>query len=562
MMYCYSYDNLKRIIQTEEGRKVVKNFERIYNENYANVPIPTINYSYVKLFYQDGNRKKHESIYFERRKRLALLQVLVIADDKWLAPLEEVISAICDEFTWVLPAHGWHVQKRMYRYTHIDLNSAGTGFHLAETAFILRDKLSDDIKNRIHISLENKIINNYESQTFGWEQRGNNWTAVCAGSVGLTYLYAFPERFPLVKERILSSMEKHIGGFDEDGYCLEGVAYWQYGFGHFSMFFDVYTQLQDERPKILESQKTKRILQYLRNTKMDEGIYLPFADGGSMNYEPNPFYLYAMKNLFGEDFSLPPFNDAVLSGWEAIGVRLLNGIDRFEKIKQSDEKRTETIFYKNSGVFIHKNARYALAVKGGHNREFHNHNDVGSFQIVSNKKRLIVDLGAGEYTYGYHNLLDDSEEGRYGKKVFVCSSLSHSVPILNGEAQKFGKEYCGKVLEQTDDTFSLELAGAYGKQADSVIATYQMKENGVNVRYVCGNIKESVTFRFISLVRPQIIENKTVIENMTIVNNCDITPVISCVNYNNHQGEAATAYTIDYTVHAEDVEVEFLFLIQ
>ena len=56
-MYYYSYENLKRITETENGKEIVKHFESMYNENYENVPIPVINYSYVKLFYQNGKFK-------------------------------------------------------------------------------------------------------------------------------------------------------------------------------------------------------------------------------------------------------------------------------------------------------------------------------------------------------------------------------------------------------------------------------------------------------------------------------------------------------------------------
>ena len=34
-----------------------------------------------------------------------LLQVLAIYDDKYIEPLEDIVSAICDEITWSIPAH-------------------------------------------------------------------------------------------------------------------------------------------------------------------------------------------------------------------------------------------------------------------------------------------------------------------------------------------------------------------------------------------------------------------------------------------------------------------------
>lgn len=42
-----------------------------------------------------------------------------------------------------------------------------------------------------------------------------------------------------------------------------------------------------------------------------------------------------------------------------------------------------------------------MACKGGHNLEFHNHNDVGHFIYEGMGTMFFTDLGAGEYKKGY-----------------------------------------------------------------------------------------------------------------------------------------------------------------
>ena len=212
---------------------------------------------------------------------------------------------------------------------------------------------------------------------------------------------------------------------------------------------------------------------------------------------------------------------------------------------------------------MYKNENYSFAAKSGHNNEFHNHADVGAFQIVRNEKALIADLGAGEYTFGYFNIYDDSEDGRYGLKTFVCSSFSHSVPIINGKAQKFQSvEYRGEVLKQTDDCFAVELSKAYGQKAVSVVATYQMQENSVKVGYVCKGVKESVVFRFISKIAPQIQNDTVVIDGMKIVNDKNLQADVQTVYYHDHRGKNVPAYTIDFAVRGvSDFETNFTFLL-
>jgi len=65
-----------------------------------------------------------------------LLQVLAIYDDKYIELLEDIVSAICDEITWSIPAHCLDRETgNTYKYYEIDLFASETAFYLAETAF-------------------------------------------------------------------------------------------------------------------------------------------------------------------------------------------------------------------------------------------------------------------------------------------------------------------------------------------------------------------------------------------------------------------------------------------
>ena len=568
-MYCYSYDNVKRIMQTEKGKQLVEQAKALYNEKFAGEPIAPLNYAYQKMFAEGGNRNLHETLYFLRRQRLSLLQILAIADDEYLAPLEEILAAICDEFTWTLPAHLYWNRKE-YDYTMIALFSAETGAYLAETAYIFGDKLSHDIHSRIRISIENKIVRNYESRSFWWEHVTTNWAAVCSCGVGLAYLYAFPERFDSVKDRLFNTFKNFLKGIDEEGYCSEGVSYWGYGFGFFTVFFDVYTQLKGERPDFLQSEKVLNLVQFLQRTQMQGDVFLPFADGGTKRNNHDWQVLCAVKNLFGDafDFALQP--EVKLSS-RALGTRFFNGVDKFP-YKEGKKEKKQTYYYQNAQVFIHKNKNYAFAAKSGHNDEMHNHNDVGAFQIVKDEKRLICDIGAGEYTRQYFG----TSEERYS--IFVCSSLGHSVPIVGGKAQCFGKEYCGKVLQQSDGVFTADIAGAYGDGVESLVVTYEMQEKGVRVHYAAKGLTDAITFRFVSDFKPEILaDGKTVcVENLlNVINVQGVEPKITAQGYKGHSriskvvetvegskviiSNDETAYTIDYTMTGKDVDAEFYF---
>lgn len=576
-MYDYSYDNLKRIIQTKEGEDIFNRAERLYKKTYANKPVNPLSYSDYKLVYKNGDRIKYETAYFDRVTRLAILQVLALKDDNYLDDLEEVLSSICDCFTWVLPAHNLN-KDNTFDYTVIDLFSGEVALYLSETVYVLGDKLSADIKNRIKISIKSKIVDNFESRTYFWETCSTNWAAVCACGTGLAYLYLFPERFSLVKARIFSAMENFVGGISCDGVVDEGAGYWQYGFGMFAVFFDVYVQLTGERPAILDNPKIKKTLEFMQKAYLGNGEFLPFADGGQKGMYCNYNINYAIKNLFGDDYVMPPCKDvyaladAVDRNYhvrlKAYDYRLLNGINKFGKFERKDDE-VFNVYYKSSEWFIDKNAKYAFVAKCGHNCEKHNHNDIGCFALIAGGERVISDLGAGMYTWEYFN--DRSpENGRYSKKIFTCGSWSHSVPVINGEPQVEGRRgedwkgdrYCGKVIEVGEKKFKVDIARAYRDgAASSVIVEYLLKENGIDVNYACKDIKNDISFRFITEEKPLVTDGGVKIGCAILKSKSGILPTVEEYRYAVNEENDSIAYAVDFFV-GKDGDVNESFCIE
>ena len=542
----FTYDTLRRISKTAKGKAYIAQVEKYYQEQYANKPILALPYSEYKRYQLDGDRRSYETAFFERRNRLFLLQLLAIAKDKYLTPLEDVLSAICDEYTWVVPAHAKHP---------IDLFASETGGYLSETMYVFKDKLSVDIKQRIYNSVAKKIVQAYEeTPRFIWEDYKNNWLAVCGCGIGLSYLYLFPERFEKVKERLLTTFQAFIEtGFDKEGYCSEGVDYWVYGFGFFCSFFGAYESLFQKRPEFIDSPKVKRTLQYLDKARMQNNVYLPFADGGRQVTVFNAHRLAPIKGLYPYDFTYPQ-TELIFNQKEAVGLTFLYNLSSYKQTKI--ENKEESIYFENAQVFIRKRKAYAFAVKSGHNNEFHNHNDVGAFQIVKDGKRYICDAGAGLYTKTYFAV------GRYD--IFNCSSLSHSVPIIDGQVQAFNSEkYYGKVLRVDKDSITMDIAKAYKDAPNAVVVEYITREREVEINYACKGINERVDFHFVSDIKPKIKGGCVYIADMKIVCDKNLEPKISKVKYVSHHNERMVAYTIDYAVATKDaVNVRFSFVLQ
>ena len=111
----------------------------------------------------------------------------------------------------------------------------------------------------------------------------------------------------------------------------------------------------------------------------------------------------------------------------------------------------------------------SVAVKGGHNGELHNHNDVGSYYLVSHGRLLSGDPGGEVYTARTFG------PRRYESKVI--NSYAHPVPVVGGSLQSTGAKFAAKVLatdfSDSRDTVVLDISGAYEvKSLKTLVRTF------------------------------------------------------------------------------------------
>ena len=389
----------------------------------------------------------------------------------------------------------------------------------------------------------------------------SNWASVCGLGVGLSYLYLFPERYEAIKDRLETCFENYLSGIDEEGYCYEGLAYWGYGFTFFMLFYDVYVTFYS-RPEILDREKVYKLISYPLVAQMDKGVYIPFADGGCRYYDINRHLpcFYVIKKLYGDKFNYPIKVDekCLTTNGKALGFRFLLALECENEVEYVEENKN--VYYKYAEVLLYKNKNYSFVAKSGNNKELHNHNDIGVFQIVKDSKRLIVDIGAARYTKNYF-----IQSEKYKEDIFVCGSMSHSVPIIDNKYQEYGEEYVGKVLEVTKNTFEVDITNAYAKGDHFVKVRYELKDKGVHVKYTFSGIKDNIVFRFVSEYEPTLRNNEVVVENMTITSKNGIIPKFGKGEYLSHlrsnilEEERGKAFLIDYTVKANSGEEEFYF---
>ena len=156
--------------------------------------------------------------------------------------------------------------------------------------------------------------------------------------------------------------------------------------------------------------------------------------------------------------------------------------------------KPESKIFHNSQWFIYRGEKYNFACKAGYNAEPHNHNDIGSFMISQNGKVTFTDLGKAEYTRQYFS------GERY--KQLVCSSLGHSVPILNGTAQVKGDKR-SVIYEEAENKYVFSMENGYNLPSlISLRRGFDCEADGITMTddYEFTEMPESVTERFVSCV--------------------------------------------------------------
>ena len=137
-------------------------------------------------------------------------------------------------------------------------------------------------------------------------------------------------------------------------------------------------------------------------------------------------------------------------------------------------------WFANAGILICRPAAgqergLGAALKGGHNAEHHNHNDVGSFVVALGHGTPLLDPGSEVYTARTFS------GRRYESNVL--NSFGHPVPRVAGKLQRPGRDAAAKILKTdfTDaaDTLQIDIASAYPvKELQKLVRTFVFSREG------------------------------------------------------------------------------------
>ena len=528
-------------------------------EEQAKAPLTVLPFSLRDRFYTDGDRSQFEKYYFGRRVLLSSAAILALVYPEkaaYLQKVEDTLWAICDEYSWALPAHctGDYADDT----TMVDLFVAETGAAVAEITAMLRERLHPRVFARARVELKRRVFDNYRDRRFGWETVKTNWSAVCAGGIGIAMMYAAPELMEEFLPRLLASEQCCMDSYTEDGACLEGMSYWAYGFGYFVYFADLLRRFTDGKTDLFADPKVRLMATFPQRNLMMGNTATSFADGDMHAKVPLDLYHF-LHRRYPDAVTLPPPERMAFNEGNCRWVQFLRHFAYFDPALCGGELPKATYFLPVAGQYITTRDTFSFAVKAGRNDEPHNHNDVGSFILSTAKGQELCDLGAGLYTRQYFS----SE--RY--TIFCNSSLSHSVPIINGLSQHEGGEYGGSI-QASGDTVTLEIGGAYPADVGSITRTFVIGGKSVQLTDAWTDKAKSFTERFVSVIEPTVTTGAVRFADCTLhFDPKAVTPKVSVEQHCMHdykkdaegKNPLLPVYCVDFAVDPAMGRVTFTF---
>lgn len=443
-------------------------------ERYLKEPLPEQPDDLYLDFSRTGNRTHWQNVAFGRRGRLAPLVFAECVENqgRFLPAIEELIRALCAEKTWVMPAHDARLTNFKGEAIDIDLASSALGWSLATADWLIGEKLSPEVRQLLRDSVQRFVIKPYRDMFTGarplnwWMLTTSNWNAVClAGVTGAA--------LPLVESRqeraeVIAAAEKYsqcfLRGFTPDGYCSEGLGYWNYGFGHFVLLSETIRQATGDKLDLLAQPQAKAPALFPMRIMADDHVAPAFADC-SVNAQPAASTMFYLNRVFQLGYKRwDTLGDSGLGGdlSEWMIFSFPNSASKMPPATGAEPARELRSWFPDAGILVARPTgdpagKLAVAFKGGHNAEHHNHNDVGSYAVFLNSRMPLLDPGNEVYTQRTFS------SHRYDSKLL--NSFGHPVPVVAGKLQRPGAEAKAEILS-TDftpeqDTVRMSLKSAY-----------------------------------------------------------------------------------------------------
>jgi len=442
-----------------------------------------------------GLRSLYGKFRAPHRSALTALVLAECAEGKarFIDDIVDGIWALCEESWWGKP---WHLERQKVGANlsnindpHIDLFVAETASLLSLACYLLEDQINDwsqMIVPRVDHEMQERMLTPLlEREDYHWMgfsgrsgrgfHRVNNWNPWIISNwiTSILLMERDPDRRAVSLHKTMRALDNFIDPYPKDGGCDEGPGYW--GRAGASMFecLESYYGATNKKVDVFGEQLIKNIGSFITKVQVYENWFVNFADASAL-VNPSPFLVYQYGKRIGDEElmragayyasrgkdrdgnggSIARQLPAMFFGSEMADLEPHQPLPGYAWLPEIQVMTARDKAGSGEGLYV--------AMKGGHNAESHNHNDVGHYIVYVDGEPVIIDAGVEAYT----GKTFSSE--RY--TIWTMQSAYHSLPTINGVMQDPGIEFAAKDASSEEDadkaTITLDISDAYPPEAN------------------------------------------------------------------------------------------------
>jgi hypothetical protein len=445
---------------------------------------------YVR-FFRDGDRTAYEERVATLQERLTRAVVLAAASARnpadrttWIDEAADGIVLLCELSSWCWAAHEGTCRDRGtvvpdVDVPYLDLGAGEVAAQLAWADQVLGPLLDtrvpglrDRVRHEVRVRVLEPFVRRRDWHWLGLDGDVHNWCPWICGNVLVTALALAEDATTRARAVAwaIEGIDRYLAALPPDGAIDEGYEYWWNGAAR---ALEALETLSDATGGALDASLVPVIRETVRfphRMHLGGDWYLNVADAQARPSRDQPWQvLHRWARRVGDhdaaqhaaSYRAP--GRPVASAWTGLG-RLLRALTDPEWIdaEQSRPPLVGHVWWPGTQVALARETAgtatgLALAVKGGHNGEHHNHNDVGSVVVAVDGVPILVDAGRPTYT------AQTFGPDRYS--IWTMQSSWHNVPEVCGRSQEPGPAYRAREMTVVDTHEScrvrLDLNAAY-----------------------------------------------------------------------------------------------------
>ncbi|MFI7067284.1 heparinase II/III family protein [Kribbella sp. NPDC050124] len=438
-------------------------------------PWPQTLLSDYARYWRDGVRTAYEGPAGELRRRTstAVLAAALTADEAYVDAAADGLMLLCEQTTWCWAAHESFATARNEvagdpDEPYLDLGAAETAEILAWADLVLGPALDERVpglRRRMRRETRQRVIEPFRNDRrwhwLGLDGRLHNWNPWIHGHVLAVALFLEddPQGQLEVTDLVVDGLSRYLDAMPADGGCDEGYAYWWNGPARLALALDLLDRVTDGAFAPWSCTPLAEMARYPQRVALGEGWYVNVADGSARPDPNQPWHVLHRWGRYHEDADVmaqaAAHRDLPIAPVAGLGRAVLGLTDdTWWNAAKTELPLPKSTWLPDVQLFVARDeSGLTLAIKGGHNDENHNHNDVGSFIAALDSTPVLIDLGQPTYT-----ALSFSDR-RY--EQWVVQSGWHNVPVLDGHEQQAGPGYRATGVVVQENSLALDLTQAY-----------------------------------------------------------------------------------------------------